>query len=87
MKRSPDSKVVVSSDSNVTLVCEALGKPRPQYNWLTSSGRELTRSRFVIDEGILTISFIRKEDLGSYLCVAQNIAGETSAAFELVYGE
>lgn len=87
MKHSPPSMLIVAFGSNVTLTCKATGKPRPQYKWFTSSGRELKGSQFInIDGGNLTISLVKKKDLGIYMCKAQNIAGEAIAIVDLVNG-
>ena len=80
-------KVAVTINQSATLWCYSHSVPPPMFNWyndtnkLVSSGRvQITRAD---DRGSafpyrssLTISSVRKEDLGVYKCVSVNLLGE-----------
>lgn len=64
--------------------------PFPEVEWYRGNTKIRTEGRFQVsqmpDEGLysLIISKVRKEDTGSYRCVAKNSAGEATSRAELV---
>ncbi len=71
--------------------CLAFGLPAPNYAWLHNG--ELVevekRVRVSVVNGSLFISEVRREDAGSYVCIAENARDQTmSLPVQLtVYGE
>ncbi|KAM6907342.1 neurotrimin isoform 2-T2 [Xenentodon cancila] len=60
--------IVVNEGSNVTLMCQASGKPEPSVSWrLLSPSGDL-----VSDDQFLEISSISRQRAGSYQCTAVN---------------
>ena len=57
----------------VTLNCSAAGDPKPVISW-RREGRQLPAGRTVATEKSLTISNLKKEDTGVYVCVATSAA-------------
>jgi len=73
---------VVAGD-RATLDCRApRGEPEPRLRWLKDGGRLRTSERVTTDVqgGTLTISDAGRDDAGSYVCVASNVAGERRSA-------
>ena len=69
--------------STTTLSCRPpVGQPEPKVRWIKDGERLRTVSDrvSVSDAGSLQIRDLRREDAGSYLCVASNIAGERESA-------
>ncbi|XP_071821894.1 hemicentin-1-like isoform X3 [Apostichopus japonicus] len=70
----------VVEDTAVTLECRATGTPEPQIRWyfgdlqLASSSHQY----HILYNGGLQIPIVRREDTGSFTCVASNPAGEDS---------
>lgn len=70
----------VVEDTAVTLECQATGTPEPQIRWyfgdlqLASSSHQY----HILYNGGLQIPIVRREDTGSFTCVASNPAGEDS---------
>ncbi|KAF7205267.1 neurotrimin [Nothobranchius furzeri] len=60
--------IVVNEGSNVTLMCQASGKPAPSFNWnfISNSGD------LASDGGYLEILSISRERAGTYECTAVN---------------
>jgi len=75
-----DTDVVVGETA--TLDCRApRGEPEPRVRWLKDGGRLRTSDRVMIDvQGALTVRDVRRDDAGSYVCVASNVAGERLSA-------
>jgi len=71
-----DTDVVVGETA--TLQCRApRGEPEPRVRWLKDGGRLRASDRVTIDvQGALTIHRARRDDEGSYVCVASNVAGD-----------
>jgi len=66
--------------------CDALGSPKPQYTWVDWEGIDATeRHGWKIDEttGTLTAFHLRREDAGTYTCIAENQAGRIQADAQL----
>ena len=45
--------------------------------------QDLPRDKFLINGGILIITSAQMNDAGIYTCTASNLAGETSASFNV----
>ncbi|KAM4726784.1 neurotrimin isoform 1-T1 [Anableps anableps] len=60
--------IVVNEGSNVTLMCQAIGKPEPSISWkfLSNSGD------LASDDELLEISSISRQKAGVYQCTAVN---------------
>jgi len=71
-----DTDVVVGDTA--TLNCRApRGEPEPRVRWLKDGSRVRTSERLTIDEqGALTVRDASRDDVGTYVCVASNVAGE-----------
>ncbi|KAM3867031.1 vascular endothelial growth factor receptor kdr-like [Diretmus argenteus] len=80
----------VNSSSTLTLVCFALGVPRPNITWYKNDipvkdGPGITLGK----DGNLTIERVKKDDEGFYECKASNVEGtaKTSAVITVVGDE
>ena len=64
------------------LSCSAFGDPHPVIQWYKRvdnaklSVQEIAGDRVVIEDGVMTLKSVLKEDYGEYICVAFNAAGE-----------
>ena len=66
---TPPGKVSVFSGDTLTLNCSATGDPRPVISW-KRQGAALPLERSDTTEKELTITDLREEDAGNYICVA-----------------
>jgi len=75
-----DTDVVVGETA--TLHCRApRGEPEPRVRWLKDGDRLRTSDRVMIDvQGALTVLDVRRDDAGSYVCAASNVAGDRQTA-------
>ena len=77
----PQGGLVYEGD-NVTLSCNASGKPVPTITW-TRNGSVLTSSvpriSFGAESRVLTITSINRADKGEYRCVANNSEGNVTS--------
>ena len=77
----PQGGLVYEGD-NVTLSCNASGKPVPTITW-TRNGSVLTSSvpriSFGAESRELTITSINRADKGEYRCVANNSEGNVTS--------
>ena len=80
-------KVAVTIDQSATLWCYSHSVPPPVFSWYNETEKLVSSGRVRIaraDErgtafpyhSSLTISSVRKEDLGVYKCVSSNSLGE-----------
>ncbi|KPP69796.1 vascular endothelial growth factor receptor kdr-like, partial [Scleropages formosus] len=79
----------VNSSSTLTLVCDALGSPRPTITW-SKDGIHVQEGPGItlMEDGRLTIERVKKDDEGLYECLASNGMGSVrTAAFITVLGE
>ncbi|RZF35790.1 hypothetical protein LSTR_LSTR009206 [Laodelphax striatellus] len=72
-------KEVVEGET-INIPCQASGKPPPTYTWIKSNTKQdlsVIGDRYAVNEitGVLTITNLRKEDTGDYICEARNGAG------------
>lgn len=63
----------VDEGSSTSLSCQVTGDPYPSIEWSKVGG--VLPAKHVINEGLLVIQEVTKEDEGMYLCVAQNKKG------------
>ena len=68
-------KVTVMENENLTLHCNATGKPKPLVIWKKSGGA--SEETYFTDT--LRIPQVNRNDSGAYECIAVNAAGETSS--------
>lgn len=68
-------------DQTFSIVCNATGKPVPEYTWIKDKTQEnvADSDRFHVNPqtGLLQISSVRPEDYSTYTCRAKNSAGES----------
>ncbi|KAM6959215.1 HEPACAM family member 2 [Aplochiton taeniatus] len=88
--KSP-SEPVVEDQGNVTLSCSVERGTRVQYDWLRDDVLVGSSDRhwFSKDHAKMKISLVRKEDMGSYRCVARNKVNQersTTLDLSLFYG-
>ncbi|CAL1541031.1 unnamed protein product [Lymnaea stagnalis] len=70
-----------------SITCTALGFPKPDLNWYFNGKKlvDLNSTRFHnFDNGTLYIASVDLPDSGVYQCVGVNIAGEGSAASQVI---
>ena len=63
----------VTEGKNVTLSCSATGNPVPSFAWIRTSTREV-----LSDKKEHMITAIKRNELGSYECLAWNGIGNNS---------
>ena len=67
------SKIVVRPSGNAFLHCQAYGKPQPRITWTQDSQPIRSGGKFrVFENGTLIISQVGPEDMGDYMCQADN---------------
>ncbi len=86
ISKTPESELVEDRD-NVTLTCSVEHGTNVQYKWLKYNivVGPSERHRFSQDYGTLVINPVKKEDIGQYICEAQNhISSKLSQPTELI---
>lgn len=80
----PPAQLELSKHQNVTVSCQATGKPKPTVTWRKENGELPSgRSRFSVD-GTLEIWNAKEEDSGMYTCTASSaMVFKTSSAMML----
>lgn len=76
----------VKPGGNVFFDCEALGEPKPKILWTLPNNDVIAASneRYLIHvNGSLDIRDVKATDIGKYVCMARNLAGETRKLYEL----
>ena len=68
---------------NVTIACNATGKPHPSITW-SKAFSSLRKDKAVVKNGALTIYNVAKNDGGIYMCKAENILGRATDTVQLV---
>lgn len=80
----PFNNTEVSEGSNFAIQCQAVGKPKPTYEWrVTKNGIETIIERtdkYKVEGGLLTIDTIDNEDTGNYTCIASNAMGVVNSS-------
>ncbi|XP_063973121.1 lachesin [Diachasmimorpha longicaudata] len=67
--------IVVSENEPVELYCYAGGFPTPRISWIRENRAVLPTGGSIYRGNVLKITSIRKEDRGTYYCVAENEVG------------
>ncbi|XP_018979446.1 HEPACAM family member 2-like [Cyprinus carpio] len=86
ISKTPESELVEDRD-NVTLTCSVEHGTNVQYKWLKNNMvvGPSERHTFSQDYGTLVINPVKKEDIGRYICEAQNyISNKLSKSAELI---
>ncbi|XP_016385893.1 HEPACAM family member 2 isoform X1 [Sinocyclocheilus rhinocerous] len=86
ISKTPESELVEDRD-NVTLTCSVEHGTNVQYKWLKNNMvvGPSERHTFSQDYGTLVINPVKKEDIGQYICEAQNhISSKLSKPVELI---
>ena len=68
--------VVVQENSPAELRCHALGTPRPSVSWRRENNAILPTGGIQYRGNVLKIHSVKKEDRGTYYCVADNGVGK-----------
>jgi hypothetical protein len=69
-------------DPEVKITCNAAGDPKPTYEFMKGDNL-LPEQMYDRNNGILTITNLRREDEGYYTCVAKNIGGSDKKSNKL----
>lgn len=67
--------IVVQENVQARLMCHAVGSPQPVISWKRENNQILPTGGNVYRGNILTIHSVKKEDRGTYYCVANNGIG------------
>ncbi|XP_015772817.1 PREDICTED: fibroblast growth factor receptor 1-like [Acropora digitifera] len=82
MRRRP---VRVNLGETWNATCKARGNPAPRIEWRKKNSNHTLRTTQHGNKGVeLKIDTLAEEDLGIYLCVAENSVGKDNASIELV---
>ena len=68
---------------NITITCSATGQPQPTITWSKSVG-SLPQDRNNVNKGVLKVNQLTKEDVGTYICKAENILGSATGTAVLM---
>ena len=74
--------MMAEEGQNITIACSATGQPQPTVTWSKAIGD--LPDRAVVSTTALKISNVKKQDRGTYVCVAKNILGNARATAQLV---
>ncbi|EMP36765.1 Roundabout like protein 1 [Chelonia mydas] len=81
------SNLAVTVEDSAEFKCEARGDPVPTVRWRKDDG-ELPKARYEIrDDHTLKIRKVLAGDMGSYICVAENMVGKAEASATLTVQE
>lgn len=64
---------------SVELECAASGEPAPTMLWRREDGRMAIARAHILDNKALRIEHVTAEDVGTYICEAENDVGSDSA--------
>lgn len=70
--------VVVNELEAARLECTAMGAPRPKISWRRADNAILPTGGLIYKGSVLKIHSVKKEDRGTYYCVADNNVGEAA---------
>uniref|UniRef100_A0A8C6S6E1 Leucine-rich repeat and fibronectin type-III domain-containing protein 2 n=1 Tax=Neogobius melanostomus TaxID=47308 RepID=A0A8C6S6E1_9GOBI len=78
-------RMLVLEGQTANLRCEASGDPAPIIHWLAPDERLLGNSSrtSVYANGTLSITITTTKDYGTFMCIAANVAGESTAQVEV----
>ena len=68
--------VVVQENAPAVLLCHAFGSPKPTVSWRRENNAVLPTGGIVYKGNVLKIHSVKKEDRGTYYCVADNGIGK-----------
>jgi len=68
--------IVVQEGQEAKLICHASGSPTPSVSWRRQNNAILPTGGIQYRGNILTINSVKKEDRGTYYCVADNKIGK-----------
>lgn len=77
-----DGKLIVPLKSHIRLLCHVTGSPTPKITWLKD--HDLVRT--AINRNELEVEFVTYQDGGTYVCMADNVLGATTALMEVTIG-
>ena len=72
------SSVVVNEFESATLECTAKGSPEPRIEWRRADNAVLPTGGIIYRGNKLKIHSVKKEDRGTYFCVADNKVGKAA---------
>ncbi|XP_067825529.1 hemicentin-1-like [Heptranchias perlo] len=80
------SHVTVTVDNPLELTCQVTGHPPPRITWLRNNIplTELDGARVSADQSRLLIPRLKLVDVGRYVCMARNEAGERRGEFDVI---
>ena len=70
--------VVVQENSPAELLCHAMGSPTPLVSWRPANNAILPTGGIQYRGNVLKIHSVKKEDRGTYYCVADNGVGKAA---------
>ena len=73
----------VISGSRINITCKVKGNPAPLVTWKKSYGALRGTVKKIQAGTTLSISDVRKQDVGYYICSAKNSVGSSSDTFIL----
>lgn len=81
---SPENKKI-NTGTNVVLLCDAEGNPRPNFFWSKDEHTLKFTNRIYLatDNKTLNIEHIKESDAGLYACIAENILGSDEATAQV----
>ncbi|KAL4218919.1 Hemicentin-1 [Mactra antiquata] len=83
--RVRSTEFIIREGGSIVFPCRAIGRPRPKITW-EKDGVSVTRSHSsyrLSREGDLAVPFARKDDKGTYSCIATNRAGSSRVDMQL----
>jgi len=70
--------IVAQENYKAELICHASGSPKPIVSWRRENNQILPTGGIVYRGNVLTIHTLKKEDRGTYYCVADNGIGKAA---------
>lgn len=80
--------LTIRTGAMARLECAAEGHPAPQISWQKDGGTDFPAARerrmhVMPEDDVFFIANVKMEDMGTYSCLAQNIAGGLAASASL----
>lgn len=78
-------RLLVLEGQTASLKCKAIGDPAPVIHWVAPDDQIIGNSSrtIIYDNGTLDILITTSKDYGTFTCIADNAAGESTANIEL----